>query len=281
VAKALFTIIIPTYNRVKVLSTAILSVINQSSDNWELVIIDDGSTDNSKELIQDYLILDKITYEYQQHSGVSVARNLGLKLSSTDYIIFLDSDDKLHPDLIKDLSSIEYAKYDLIFWEIKKVIGNKTYITKPEKLEKIYNSMRGNFFSGSVCYRKSILEKVGGFDASLKFGENFEMGMRIAQLPNIKTFIIPSVYLDYKVNIDSRPNSEPSSKLTSIKYLLEKHEQIYLRDSYSHSRLLYQIGYLNEKLGNTKEALAYFNQAFKLRPYYYKPILKILFYKWS
>ncbi|TRO65103.1 glycosyltransferase family 2 protein [Christiangramia sabulilitoris] len=274
-----FSIIIPTYNRAQQISKAILSIINQSVDNWNLIIIDDGSTDNTKGEIQKFLVNDKIKYVYQQHSGVSMARNHGIKLASSDHIIFLDSDDKFYPDLIRDLTFLDHKKYDLIFWEVKKKSGETTSIWKPRKLEKIYNGIRGSFLSGSVCYRKVILESVGGFDPNIIFGENFEMGMRIAHLPDLKTITLPSIYLEYNINLGCRPNSEPSSKLKSLQYLLQKHAKIYSEDSLSHSRLLYQIGYLNERLKRREEAYEFFKLAFKKRPFYFKPFLKILHYQ--
>lgn len=274
-----FTIIIPTFNRAQELSKAILSIINQTSDNWNLIIIDDGSTDNTKDGIQKHLTIDKINYIYQEHSGVSMARNHGIKLALSDYIIFLDSDDELCPNLIRDLTRLDYKRYDLIFWEVKKNFGESTSIWKPRKLEKIYNGIRGSFLSGSVCYRKEILETAGGFDPNIKFGENFEMGMRIAHLPDLNTIILPSIYLKYNINLGCRPNSEPNSKLESLQYLLKKHRNTYAEDPLSHSRLLYQIGYLNERLGRRDEAYEFFKLAWKRRPYYLKPLLKILHYQ--
>lgn len=278
-SEADFSFIIPTFNRAQKLSKAIVSIINQSSDNWNLIIIDDGSTDNTKVEIQKHLETDKIKYIYQQHSGVSVARNHGIKLASSDHIIFLDSDDELYPDLIRDLTRLDYKRYDVIFWEVMKNFGGSTSIWKPRKLEKIYNGIRGSFLSGSVCYRKEILETVGGFDPNIKFGENFELGMRIAHLPDLNTIILPSVYLKYNINLGCRPNSEPYSKLESLQYLLKKHKHIYLGDSYSHSRLLYQIGFLYEKLGKFKEAIYYFKKASRVSPFYLKPLVKRIILK--
>ena len=273
-----FSIIIPTYNRAQELSVAISSVLRQSSDNWNLLIIDDGSIDNTREKIQKYLYSDKIIYKYQKHSGVSSARNCGIELSETDYIIFLDSDDELNPNLIRDLSETDFYNYDLIFWEVEKKIGDKTVILKPKRLEEIYNGLVGIFLSGSVCYRKKSLEKAGGFDSNLKFGENYELAMRIAQLPELNTLILNQIYLKYNLNENFRSNSEPKTKLDSLEYLLTKHEEIYLKDPLSHSRLLYQIGYLNERLGDKRQAIRFYKRALNERPFYIKPLLKILLY---
>jgi glycosyltransferase involved in cell wall biosynthesis len=274
-----FSIIIPSFNRANKLPKAINSVLNQTFSNWELIVVDDGSTDQTRNIVKLNLDGQKVKYVYQAHSGVSDARNVGLNLASADYIIFLDSDDELSPNLLEDLMEHKYNNFDIIFWEVKKNLGDKIQIWKPRKLEKIYNYIRGSFLSGSLCYRKEILLKAGGFDPLLSFGENYELGMRVAQLDNLKTTIIPDVYLTYHVNQEFRPHSEPATKLASLEYLLQKHKKNYEKDNYSHSRLLYQMGYLNEKLNQKGKAYRLYKKAQKVNSLYLKPILKILFLK--
>ena len=88
-----FSIIIPTYNRAHVLAKAIESVINQRYTNWELIIIDDGSNDNTREVVQQFND-PRINYVYQENTERSQARNNGIKLAKGLYICFLDSDDE-------------------------------------------------------------------------------------------------------------------------------------------------------------------------------------------
>ena len=87
-----FSIILPTYNRAHLLSTAIESVIAQSITDWELIIIDDGSTDNTKELVFSFQD-SRIMYGHQENKGRSIARNAGLQNARGTWICFLDSDD--------------------------------------------------------------------------------------------------------------------------------------------------------------------------------------------
>lgn len=277
-----FSIIIPSYNRVETLARALRSVVRQSMDDWELIIVDDGSIDNTKDIIREFLTDERIKYYYQEHRGVSSARNFGLIKAEGDYIIFLDSDDEFSEGLLERLTLIKYKEYDLVFWYTKKILGKKTQIWKPRKLEKIYNNIIASFLSGSVCYKRSILQKVGGFDEDLNFGENYELGIRLSQLKKLKTVILPEVHLIYHVNPGVRPNSMPAVKLKSLKYLLKKHKDKYESDKYSYSRLLYQMGYLNEKLGRNDKALMKFIEASKVDSMYVKPLIKkfILKFKW-
>ena len=93
------------------ISKAIESVKNQGFENWELIIVDDGSTDNTKELIEDYVIKDKrIKYYYQENSERSVARNNGISKAKGDWICFLDSDDEYHFNHLDEFDKLIRSK---------------------------------------------------------------------------------------------------------------------------------------------------------------------------
>lgn len=102
-----FSIIMPIYNREKCLRRAIQSVMKQSFQHWELILINDGSTDGSEAICAEFVQADtRIQYRYQSNAGPSAARNTGLGLSSGDYILFLDSDDYLQEDTLKILDHV-------------------------------------------------------------------------------------------------------------------------------------------------------------------------------
>ena len=97
-SKLLISVVTPTYNRADFIIEAVESVIEQTYENWEMIIVDDGSKDDTRTVLQPYL--DKysaIKYFYQDNQGQSVARNRGIKESQGDYICFLDSDNKWLP----------------------------------------------------------------------------------------------------------------------------------------------------------------------------------------
>ena len=276
-----FSIIIPAYNSQQTIKRAVTSVFNQLSGSWELIIIDDGSTDDTKNRIAAYLEDERLSYHFQENSGVSSARNKGVQNARADYVIFLDSDDELHPELFEKLEENKYYNFDLIFWYVKKMTGQKVEIVKPKKLEKIYNNQVALFLAGSVCYRKMLIEKVGGFDSDLEFGENYELGMRITKLENLKCLIISNPFLKYHLHPKNRSNSRPRVKLKSLEHLLFKHEELYRLDKPSYSRLTYQLGYLYEKLGAFRKARVFYKKAFKIRRVYYKPLLKMIYLKFK
>ncbi|MCD4680085.1 MAG: glycosyltransferase, partial [Bacteroidales bacterium] len=98
----LVSIIIPLYNAEKYIKETLDSVLSQSYSNWECIIVDDGSTDSSKKIALEYCAKDaRFKYFHQPNSGPSAARNHGLKISSGDYIQYLDADDVIFPERLK------------------------------------------------------------------------------------------------------------------------------------------------------------------------------------
>ena len=102
----LFSVILPVYNSEKTVEKAIKSVLNDQNFNVELIVINDGSTDNSEYIINKYINDKRLSYYYQENSGVSAARNYGISVAKGEYISFLDSDDYFSPDAFTKLTKI-------------------------------------------------------------------------------------------------------------------------------------------------------------------------------
>ncbi len=179
------SVIIPTYNRASFLKEAIESVLNQEYSNYELIIIDDGSIDNTKEIIK--LFEGKLKYYYQPHKGVSPARNAGLKLAQGNFIAFLDSDDLWKKEKLK--VQMEFMKSHP---EIKVCYTEEIWIRKgvrvnPKKKHKKYS---GWIFDkvvpicllslSSALFRKELFDEIGVFDENLPACEDYDLGLRIA-----------------------------------------------------------------------------------------------------
>ena len=121
------SIIIPVYNTSKYLRKCLDSVINQSYKNYEVIVVNDGSSDNSLEIIKEYMKNNsKITLIDQKNMGLSASRNNALKKVSSDYFLFLDSDDYLDLDTLKILNK-KLDDEDLLRYQIRDVCEDKTY----------------------------------------------------------------------------------------------------------------------------------------------------------
>ncbi len=161
---AVFSIIIPTHNRVGLLMSAIQSVINQSIENWELIIVDDGSVDRTREKVNS-LTDPRIHYYYQEHGGRCKSRNLGIAKASGRYICFLDDDDEYLPYHLEVfhqyLDNENYPSIILRSGFIKKV-GEKKIRTPNYNPKKHNNPVRYAAYNmcgiGSICIPSEFLE---------------------------------------------------------------------------------------------------------------------------
>ena len=169
----LFSIVIPTYNRAHFLSKAIESILAQTYINWELLIIDDGSTDNTKELVLKY-IDSRIRYIWQENQERSAARNNGIKQAKGEYICFLDSDDYfLENHLEVFYNEIEKEHFPVaMFYTQNRIPPKRVY----NNFDRVLKSM---IYSQEVCIHKVILNKYK-YDTQLIISEDIDLWMRIA-----------------------------------------------------------------------------------------------------
>lgn len=187
----LISVIIPTYNRGNVIADAINTVLGQTYQNFEIIIVDDGSTDNTSEVVQSFGDF-RIKYIYRENSGrPSIARNIGIKNATGEYIAFLDSDDLWHPEkLEKQASVLENNKdvglvtnrslYKLFDGQEIKIKRN---LAKNQKENIIYIlSSPDKVFTGTptLLIRKVCFERVGLFDETMKFCEDWDLFFRIS-----------------------------------------------------------------------------------------------------
>jgi glycosyltransferase involved in cell wall biosynthesis len=205
----LVSVIMPCFNGEKFISEAIESVINQTYKNWELIIIDDSSTDNSKKIIKQYYTADKRIHYIQnkKNKGIPSTRNTGIKISNGEYIAFLDQDDLWMKDKL-DLFIREFNRYDIkvgiIFSDIEIVFADniisrnykKVNYYKIQKLSKrdfIKELFMRNFIKSpsQVVLSKECFNKLGLLDERLHGGDDYDFWLRAAGEFNFKYLDIP------------------------------------------------------------------------------------------
>jgi glycosyltransferase involved in cell wall biosynthesis len=182
----LFSIITPTFNRANMIGKAIESVINQTYANWEMIIIDDGSTDDTAQVIKKYTLNDhRIKYFYQNNQGRSAARNKGIDVAIGEYLSFLDDDDYYLEDFLFEFAieiEKQKVKRPLLMCGQNEVINGKIIELKidEKKIKKfpvkflIKNSNNLQPF----CIPKDILVALK-FDKRFELGEDFHLLIRI------------------------------------------------------------------------------------------------------
>ncbi|MEI6067645.1 MAG: glycosyltransferase [Methylococcaceae bacterium] len=189
----LVSVVIPTYNRSAFVSEAIDSVLSQTFTDYELIVVDDGSTDNTKETLKQYG--DKINYIFQENSGVSAARNTGIKNSTGQWLAFLDSDDEWMPEyLATQMEAIRRSteicmqttdcftiRRERTYFEMNQVIvefKEQDYLLLTDPFRFIVT--HGPWQVGSTIFRRDAITKAGLFDTGLNLNEDFDLMARVA-----------------------------------------------------------------------------------------------------
>lgn len=186
----------PAYNASHYIREAINSVIAQSYINWELIIIDDGSSDHTAEICKKYTSFDdRIIYLFQENSKQATARNNGLKIAKGDIIAFLDSDDLWLPNKLElSLSYFDLDKFDLIFTDA--YFGNDDEIENESNLKKL-NVIDSEYFGKeaiaqfielnripilTVLVKKQIIENINFFDHQCVPAEDYDLWLRLLKV---------------------------------------------------------------------------------------------------
>ena len=174
----MISVIIPLYNKEHFIKTTIESVLAQTYNDYELIIINDGSTDNSLKIVSEFED-PRIIIVNQNNAGVSAARNHGIRIATGDFISFLDADDTWKSGFLK-------AMYDLAQqYPQESVFGvaqvNRPITTLPSGISiiKDYCSYFYCFCTGSLFLKREVFEKVGFFKQDVQIGEDFDMWLRI------------------------------------------------------------------------------------------------------
>jgi glycosyltransferase involved in cell wall biosynthesis len=175
------SVIIPTYNRAKFLHQTLDAVFHQSFKIDEIIVIDDGSTDDTKKVLEKY----PIKYIYQENKGVSSARNRGINEVKNEWICFLDSDDIWHKDKIKEQIEFHQNNPNIFFsYTDERWFYNHKEIKQNPNQKKGQTSFINNIDlcrigASTVMVHRSILDKIGLFDESLKACEDYDLWLRI------------------------------------------------------------------------------------------------------
>jgi len=180
------SVIIPTYNRADFLREAIDSVLAQTYREFELLVIDDGSTDHTRDVIAMYG--KQLTSHFQENRGVSSARNLGIRVSQGEYIALLDSDDRWLPQKLERQIAIMEHHPDLQLCHTEEIWIRHGVRVNPKKKHKKYS---GDIFQyclplcvispSSVMIRRTVFDEVGGFDERLPACEDYDLWLRITK----------------------------------------------------------------------------------------------------
>ena len=180
------SVVIPTYNRINLLERAVNSVIRQTKNAFEIIVVDDGSDDNSSEMVKQKF--GSVILVRQENCGVSAARNRGIEISKGDWIALLDSDDEWKPNkLEKQINALSEDPDCFFCHTIETWIRNGVRVNQGKRHKKyggyIFDKCLDicRISPSSALFKKSILEHVGLFDNELHVCEDYDLWLRITR----------------------------------------------------------------------------------------------------
>ena len=179
------SVIIPVFNGARYIHGAIKSVFDQTFKDFEIIVVDDGSTDDTKAVLEQWINDGKIHYVHQKNKGLAGARNTGIRQAQGQYLKFLDCDDVLYPQQLELQVGHLFNKSELIISVTDFELEFESKVKKKVKIQFGSRSQLGRFIEANPCpvhtilVRRSLVEKMGGFTQELLSQEDTDLWLRI------------------------------------------------------------------------------------------------------
>jgi glycosyltransferase involved in cell wall biosynthesis len=268
--KPTVSVIIPAYNRACTIGRAVRSVLDQTYQDFEIIIVDDGSTDNTEEVIKEFQRQDK-RFKYIKHKenkGGAAARNTGIKLSSGHFLSFLDSDDQWLPNKLECEIRILNENKDCVICSTGHTFINERtgkIISKPIFKKQFVSqkvALRGECLTTTdFTVVKQLALTIGGFDEKFPARQDWDFWIRITSVG--LGIQVPINTANIYVMRSDQISTGLRKKLQGTIILLEKHKNLFLVDPFAHSRISYGIG-LMYLLNKDIKSVFHFKKSYNL-----------------
>ena len=249
------SVIVPCFNQDNYLDEALQSIANQTHKNWECIIVNDGSPDNTDKIAKQWCESDnRFKYFYKENGGLSSARNFGIEKSNSDFILTLDADDKYHSSFIQKALLILKDKPEIgvvSSWVLRFKNEKEIAVIKPSG-KVLKDFLYDNAANGTSLFRKKCWEEVGGYDQNMKEGyEDWEFYIRVCSKGWKVEIIEESLFFYRQHEVSMRLTAYKYHDVSIRKYIYSKHKSLYL-DNYEDT-ISYFLNRINlEKRNNIK-----------------------------
>lgn len=230
---ALVSIIVPCFKQAHFLNESLQSVLDQSYSNWECVIVNDGSPDNTESIAQEWCNKDnRFSYLYKENGGLPSARNAGITICNGEFILPLDSDDILHKDYLMQLvpQLMMDNKLGIVSCYREFFVNDKSNIIYKYKASgsTFRDIMFGNMLMPSSLYRKICWEEVGGYDESMTKGfEDWEFWLNITKRGWEFKFVEEFLFYYRKAKKSMLVDTIKNHAESNMEYIFRKHKELY------------------------------------------------------
>ncbi len=263
------SVVIPVFNKGFILSETLNSVLQQTFTNYEIIIINDGSTDNSIEVLSDFND-SRIQIFSQENKGAAAARNLGIKKSKGELIAFLDADDYWFPNHLEEISKLYYDFPNCgMYCSLYKIKTTHKHFQKTS-FRGIQSGFRGivnNYFysnkpfriswTSSLAITKDILEKFNGFNENITNGQDVELWTRIGlKHPIALSDKTTAIYNFNTISSLTKQNINSMNLMSFKEFEEEEKNNKYLKEFLDLHRFFYAIQFKTS--GNLEKANSYY-----------------------
>jgi glycosyltransferase involved in cell wall biosynthesis len=263
------SIIIPVYNRDDKIARAIKSVLSQSYSDWELILVDDCSTDRSLQVINSFKDDRIVVLSTLKNVGPAAARNMGVSRSTGGFITFLDSDDFFEDNYLElSLRLLSGTDETVGFsWTGYRYItsnGDKAQFWQPSDCSNAYLSFLNALHTGTnsgLMIKRAVFDTCGYFDDALLAAEDTDFLLRIVQSYNFKTISLPLVNI-YKGHSD-RLSSDFNKIALAYSIIFPKHERVISINSSLRLKWYYKMMWLNYHKGDFQSSRFFFRKLLK------------------
>jgi glycosyltransferase involved in cell wall biosynthesis len=235
----ILSIIIPVYNRADIIIDTLMSVKNQSFSEWECLVIDDFSTDNTSEFVTDFVKNDHRFHYYlnQRKKGAQGARNTGVINAKGYFVSFFDSDNLMLPErlskqmrllLLNNISEIDCCTcFSKILDDNGNIVGDFSWISRGNILKGILAGSTYVDFNNLIC-KKSFIEKIGMLDEDCPSFQEWDTGIRLAMVSKFET--VPEQLVLYYQRSSGRISNDMKRELQGLSYLYSKHKNLWISE---------------------------------------------------
>lgn len=239
---AYFTVIIPLYNKENCIKNTLTSVLNQSFQDFEIIIIEDCSTDNSKKVAEEVKSEKISIIQHEKNKGLSATRNTGIKNSNSTYLVFLDADDIWHKKFLEKIKELteNFTEAHLFATNYTEVYSEDVAVNPSSNLKNFVNDgIIPDFFESnlhqhiyclsSLCAKKEVFDSIGGFNQKINYGEDVDFNIRANsqfKLAYSNAVLVDNImYSDNKIT-NSSLNNKIITDFDSYEYLAKNNKSL-------------------------------------------------------
>lgn len=282
------SIVLPTYNRAQYLAETIHNLFHQEYEDFELIVVDDGSTDETNTLLEEFEDPRLRTIRHPTNRGASASRNSGIQAARGEYVAFQDSDDRWKREKLRlqvELMEKRGPEVGLVYTgvEINGAGIREPSVIKPQKRGRVYKDQLWRDWitpTPSWLVRRSCFSTVGDFDERLPARQDYELSLRLAR--EYEFDFIKDVLVVMNTDVEGRISDEPSNRIRAHEMLMDTLREDHLKNysKFTRRRILacqnFTLARYCQRHGDYASARTFFQKALTMNPFHVKAMIGYL-----